>query len=156
MKSFKTVSIVEDTHGPRVVVDGQLVFESLGLGKLKIGTGLIDGKPIDVKEVKVQTKMGEGISYTYNYSYGYKNEPQFFLPDAFDKVKSILESHKGPWELSAQSDNIILVWKGITSVDEYIRKKDKELWFNKIKAQGCLLFPLIFIAIMLLLKFFKK
>ena len=121
-------------------------------GKLKIGTGLIDGKPIVVKEIGI----GKGVSYTYNYSYGYKNEPQFFSPEAFDKVKAILESHEGPWELITQSDNIILVSKGIASIDEYIRKKDKEIWLNKIKTCGCLLVPLILLAIMYLLKFFKK
>lgn len=146
-------SIIEDTHGPRVEVDKQLVFESLGSGKLTIGTGQIDGKSIEVKEIKKETKMGTGISYTYNYSYPYKNVPQFFPPEVFDKVENLLNSHKGSWELSAGTENLILVWKGIASIDEYIKKKEKEGRLNKFKI---LIIPLILIAIIIIFAFLKR
>ncbi len=114
---IKTKSIVEDTHGPRVEVDGQLVFESDG--KLKIGSGLIDGKPIEVKEVKVDTKWGKGISYTYNYSYGYKNEPQFFPPDIFRNVDNIFAG-----SLRIKSERIIWVSEKVRPIEDLMKRKN--------------------------------
>jgi hypothetical protein len=151
-----TKSIIEDTHGPRVVVDGQLIFESLGPGKLTIGTGLIDGKQIEVKEIKVETKQGPAISYSYNYSYGYENKPQFFPSEVFDKVKNLFNSHKGPWEIASNTENIILVRKGIGSIEEYIKRKEKEIKSNSIKIGGWLIITLIIIGLIILFKLLKK
>lgn len=126
----KIKSIVEDTHGPRVVVDGQEVFCGITKeGKPRVGQQLIDGKPIEFNEIK------EGVytKYRYNYSYPYKNEPKFFPESVFNYFENTLLENHGHI-LNPEKKNIIFVHNNIINIDDYINETNKLIKSNRI---GC-------------------
>lgn len=129
-KGDKIKSIVEDTHGPRVVVDGQEVFCGITKeGKPRVGQQLIDGKPIEFNEIK----EGMYMKYRYNYSYPYKNEPKFFPETVFNYLDSTLLKSQG-YVLSSEEKSIIFVDNKIVNIDDYIKETNKLIKSDRI---GC-------------------
>lgn len=134
-------SIVEDTHGPRVVVDGQEVFCGITKeGVPRVGKQFIDGKPIEFREIKEEACT----KYQYNYSYPFKNEPKFFPESVFGYLENTLTKNQD-YVLNPQDKTVILLHRNIVNVDDYINEFNKLLKSNKT---GCGIF---FCAILFLI-----